>query len=246
MISVSQIKEHMYCGMKLYHSIRDTCDKSENIERSLEIKKLKIDIENTVEKNIRKVKKDMTTDEIEMILENGIGQITQDSEIRSTADFKIKILSFKLSQAMKTYDKNAIELESIFFPNRLYSYSMKDEMLELSGVCDKVEISEGKYYPVLTKSSTPPFRGVWDSDAIELAAHSMLLENEFDSDVYAGFVDYEKIGERRVVIMDVALRKSLFKVMNEIRDITENGNMPHVKKSFKKCEKCEYRKYCID
>lgn len=52
-------------------------------------------------------------------------------------------------------------------------------------------------------------KGVWDGDAIELIAAALLIENEFDTEVFVGFVDYLKLGgERRVVVMDANLRKS--------------------------------------
>ena len=45
--------------------------------------------------------------------------------------------------------------------------------------------------------------------------------------------------------MDVNLRKALFEVMREVKEITENKKLPNVKKNPKKCEKCEYEKFCL-
>ena len=262
MINVSQIRQYMYCGMKLYHNIH-TPGRRNDWQVALEIKKLKTDIDDFTEKNMRKIKKEMSVSEIESILsrgifqyiENTIAEIRQmnleiDSEVKdeiiTDTTFNIKIKSLKLKQAMLNYDKNASEIQSVFHPNCFYSYHLSDEGLELAGTCDKVEIAEGKYYPVVRKNSTPPFKGVWDSDAVELAAYAMLLEEEFETDIYVGFVDYEKISQRRAVVMDVDLRKSLFKVVNEIREMINNNKMPEVKKSVKKCEKCEYKDICTD
>ena len=133
----------------------------------------------------------------------------------------------------------------MFFPNCMYSYLLKDPQLELIGICDKIEIIDGKYYPVSIKSSNPPLKGVWNQDAIELVAHSILLEEEFDTEVFVGFVIYEKIDDKRPVVMDVNLRKALFEVMREVKEITENKKLPNVKKNPKKCEKCEYEKFCL-
>ena len=104
---------------------------------------------------------------------------------------------------------------------------------------------DGKYYPVTLKSSKPPIRGVWDQDVLELVAHAILLEDEFETEVYVGFVDYEKIGDRRPVVMDVNLRKALFEVIREVKEIIENKKLPKVRKSPKKCEKCEYNNICL-
>ena len=211
---------------------------------------------------MRKIKKEMNISEIEQILSYNI-----DSYIQNTADsikslnldfeseqineiiddtyFNIKIKALKIMQAMNILNKDAFEIIDMFFPNCMYSYMLKDTQLELIGICDKIEIIDGKYYPVTIKNSNPPLKGVWDQDAIELVAYAILIEEEFDTEVFVGFVDYEKIGERRPVVMDVNLRKGLFEVMREVKEITDNGKLPKVKSSVKKCEKCEYADMCI-
>ena len=70
----------------------------------------------------------------------------------------------------------------MFFPNCMYSYLLKDPQLELIGICDKIEIIDGKYYPIIIKNSNPPIKGVWNQDSLELVAHAILLEEEFDTE----------------------------------------------------------------
>ncbi|MBQ6099813.1 MAG: CRISPR-associated protein Cas4 [Methanobrevibacter sp.] len=263
MINISSIKTHMYCPMKLY--IQTHVDMNENTDYQLavELKKLKIDVKDLIQKNMRKIKKDMKVCEIERILSDNI-----DSYIKNTADaiismdlgletsqinqliddtyFNIKITALKIKQSMTILDKNAFEIIDMFFPNCMYSYLLKDSQLELIGMCDKIEIIDGKYYPVTIKSSKPPVRGVWDQDAIELAAYAILLEEEFETEVFVGFIDYEKIEDRRPVVMDVNLRKGLFDVMREVKEITENKKLPNIKKNIRKCENCEYKNICFE
>ena len=62
--------------------------------------------------------------------------------------------------------------------------------------------------------------------------------------MFVGFVDYKKIGDRRPVVMDVDLRKSLFSVIREVKEIIENKKLPNVKKNPKKCMNCEYENLC--
>ena len=262
MINISSIKLHMYCPMKLY--IQTHVDKNEknDYQLNIEIKKLKIDIQDLIQKNMRKIKKDMSILEIERILSNNI-----DAYIESTADtiksmdlsiepsqineiiddtyFNIKINAIKLKQVMSILDKDAHAIKDMFFPNSMYSYLLKDSQLELIGICDKIEIIDGKYYPISIKSSNPPLKGVWDENAIELVAYAILIEEEFDTEVYVGFVNYEKIGDKRPVIMDVNLRKGLFEVIREVKEITENKKLPKIRKNVKKCENCEYNEICI-
>lgn len=263
MMNISSIKTHMYCPMKLY--IQTHVDSNENIDYQLavETKKLKIDIQDLIQKNMRKIKKDMSLPEIENRLSENINHYIESNaksimeidlnneypeiinEIVDITYFNIKITALKINQAMNMLDKDAFTITDMFFPNCMYSYMLKDAQLELIGVCDKVEIIDGKYYPVSIKSSRPPLKGVWDQDAIELAAHAILLEEEFDTEIFVGFVYYEKIDERRPVVMDVNLRKGLFEVMREVKEITENNKLPNVRMSEKKCRNCKYKDICI-
>ena len=262
MITVSSIKTHMYCPMKLYIQTHLDTEENTDYQLSIELKKLKIDIKDLIQKNMRKIKKDMPMTQIESILSQSINeyiessvnaiksldlnlQSSQINEIIDDTYFNIKITSLKIKQAMTILDKNAFEISHMFFPNCMYSYLLKDPQLELIGMCDKIEIIDGKYYPVTLKSSNPPIRGIWDSDAIELVAHAILLEEEFETEVFVGFVEYEKIGDRRPVVMDVNLRKGLFDIIREVKEIKENKKLPNVNKTIKKCEKCEYKDICF-
>ena len=261
-MNISTIKTHMYCPMKLY--IQNHMDVRENTDYQLaiEIKKLKIDIQDLIQKNMRKIRKDMNLPEIENILSENINsyiestinsirsmdlKINQEQidEIIEDTYFNIKITALKTKQSMTIMDKHAFAIIDMFFPNCMYSYLLKDSRLELIGMCDKIEIVDGTYYPIAIKSSNPPLKGVWDQDAIELVAHAILLEEEFDTEVFVGFVDYEKIGDRRPVVMDVNLRKALFEVIREVKDITDNKKLPNVRKNSKKCDKCEYNDICL-
>lgn len=262
MMNISSIKTHMYCPMKLYIQKHVDIQENEDYQLAIEIKKLKIDIQDLIQKNMRKIRKEMNISEIEQILSENI-----DSYIKSTADaimsmdlglesskinqiiddtyFNIKITALKIKQSMIIFNKHAFAIIDMFFPNCMYSYLLKDPQLELIGMCDKIEISDGKYYPVIIKNSNPPLKGVWDQDAIELVACAILIEEEFETDVYVGFVDYDKIGERRPVVMDVNLRKGLFDVMREVKEITDNKKLPTVKRNPRKCDTCEYIDICI-
>ena len=198
MINVSSIKTHMYCPMKLYIQTHVDTDEKNDFQLAIELKKLKIDVNDLIQKNMRKIKKDMSLDEIEQILSQNIDSYIESSanaitsmdlgiessqitQITDDSYFNIKLKSIKLKQTMTILDKNAFEIVDMFFPNCMYSYLIKDPQLELIGMCDKIEIIDGKYYPVTIKSSNPPVKGVWDQDAVELVAYAILLEEEFET-----------------------------------------------------------------
>ena len=262
MINISSIKSHMYCPMKLYIETHMDIDENDDYQLAVEIKKLKIDIQDLIQKNMRKIKKDMSITEIETNLSNTIDQYIESStksiqamelfiepsqinEIIDDTQLNIKITALKMKQAMLVLDKDGIAISDMFFPNCIYSYLLKDKQLELIGMCDKIEIIDGKYYPITIRNSKPPLKGVWDQDAIELVANAILIEEEFDTEVFVGFVYYEKIDEKRPVVMDVNLRKALFEVIREVKEIINNKKIPKVRTNSKKCENCEYKSICV-
>lgn len=263
MINLSSIKLHMYCPMKLY--LKNHLDEEENRDYLLhnEVKNLRIDIQDLIQKNLRKITKTMKLLEIEEILTNNIPEYLENSitnlrnsnykisneqleEINNEIYFNLKILSLKAQKAMQTLEKDGIAIVEMFFPSTIYSYLIKDSQLDISGTCDKIKIINGNYYPISIKSSNPPLKGVWDSDAIELVANALLIEEEFDTEVFVGFIDYLKIGDRRPVVMNVELRKGLFNVLNEIKEITNNKKIPKVNINKNKCLSCEYEAICIN
>ena len=83
----------MYCPMKLY--IQNHVDETENsnYQLAIEIKKLKIDILDLIQKNMRKIKKEMHIQEIEQKLSYNI-----DSYIQNTAD-SLKSLNLDLESS---------------------------------------------------------------------------------------------------------------------------------------------------
>ena len=262
MINISSIKQHMYCPMKLYIQTHMDMHENEDYHLALEIKKLKIDIQDMIHKNMRQVKKDMSIPEIENILSENIDNYIESTtksiksmdfyidpnkinEIIDDTYFNIKITALKIKQSMTILKKDGYAITEMFYPNCMYSYLLKNDRIDIIGICDKIEIIDGKYYPVTIKSSNPPLKGVWDQDAVELVADAILIEEEFETEVFVGFVYYDKIDDKRPVIMDVGLRKSLFNIIREVKEIIENKKIPNVKKTLKKCEKCEYKNICI-
>ena len=183
------------------------------------------------------------TDDVELRLSDGLDAF-QEGEADTlvvTGMGGTLMRGILLREPDKTRSFNALVLGPQSDPDKVRAavrelgFSLEDERLIYE---------DGKYYPVLLKSGKPPLKGVWNSDAIELVSHAILIEEEFDGDVYVGFVDYEKIGDRRPVVMDVELRKTYFDIIHEVKEIIDNKKMPKIKKEYKKCEKCEYKDMC--
>jgi len=217
-------------------------NKSNNSDIIENLEKLGEFIEKEDEKIEEEIKKEIAN---EVEKEKNLSEIEELKEsIIDEAYFNMKILALKAQKAMLVNDKDGSQIAELFFPTSMYSYLMRDSQLEIVGSCDKIEIINGKYYPISLKSSNPPLKGTWDGDSIELVAAALLIEDEFDTEVFVGFVDYLKLGERRPVVMDVSLRKGLFRVLNEIKDVINENIVPEVSMHKEKCIKCDYREVC--
>lgn len=265
MINITSLKQYMFCPLIIYYQETIGNDNKNEFLINNEIKSLRIDIQDLMQKNMRKITINMEIDEIEnILLENIISYIDNTftnlknsmkeslnekidkmkKNLISEIYFNIKITALKSKKAMGTLEADGNQIVEIFFPNSMHTYLLKDSELEIVGVCDKIEIIDGTYYPVQTKTNKPPIKGVWDSDAIELVANAILIEQEFDTEVFVGFIDYIQIKERRPVVMDVHIRKSLFKILKEIKTIKKEEIMPKIKRNKQKCLKCNYNEIC--
>lgn len=265
-IKVSSITEYLYCPLKLY--LKYHLDLENNYNEELKeinhlkiIRNLKMDFQNMIKKNLWKVKNDMNVSEISEILFQDIPYILKQSlegyefeneteknllynELENDLKVENTILALKIHRMLIKTKRDPAQIAEMIFPPALQGYLIRDKNLEMSGAVDKIEIIDGKYYPISRKSKNPPLRGIWDSDAIEIAAYSLLIEREFDTEVLVGFVDYENIGDRRPVIVDSELKEGLFIVLDAIREIINQGELPEVNINPKKCEKCSFLEIC--
>ena len=208
-------------------------DEIEFIDKKLSnpSKQKKSMFEDEMEESVRRMEKEEDLDELK-------------KEIINEINLNLKILALKVEQAMKTMDKNGDELQGLFFPSSMHNYLIRDIGLDMIGVIDKIEVEKGNYFPISIKSSNPPIKGVWDGDYIETIANALLVEQEFNTYINVGYVDYLKVHERRPVIIDTDARKSFFKVLTSINRIMKNEEIPNVRTNQKKCERCEYKELC--
>lgn len=267
MTSISSIKTYMYCPRKLYIQENIVQEKIAINPLYNELKTLRTDVNTILNKNIRKIKKEMDLAQIEKILVNNVPGCIEnifdeivindtpisDEKISKLYEdtnnqiyYDIQVLCLKTKRTMQLLKKDGGEIADMFFPNSMFSYYMKDNKLDLTGVCDKIEIIDGVYYPISLKNNYPPIKGVWHQDAIEIAAESILIEREFSCDVYVGFVEYQKIGQRRPVVIDTNIRKDIFNIIHDINQIKMLEKAPTVNINDKKCRICEYNEICLE
>lgn len=265
MISVSSISEFMYCPAKLYlkHLHGDSIQTQEMIAWKI-VQEIRRGFEEITKRNTWNIKDNIEIEEIFDILFNEVPQFIENvsnkyskmDEIDSLIlndlcndleeDFKLEsqFMALKIKEVLKNTDKRGMEIVEMFFPQSLLEFPLKSEELNLTGKIGKIEIINGIYYPVETRTGIPPGGGVWLADALQIAAYALLIDYELNKEVLVGFVNYTKIGERRPVVINSILHNKLFGVLDSINTMFERQEMPEFKIFKNKCEKCEYVDIC--
>lgn len=241
-IKVSFISEYLFCPFKIYF-IGEI--HREGIQRNRLAREAYINFKDLVRDLLPSISNEMGVSEIEDILRKEIGRLTVTNEIKEMLKMEAKVEAVKIKRFMDVTGKNGEDIREFITTPILNDYRIHDKDLGLSGNIHKIEIIKGKYYPVKIKMGLPPFRGVWDSDALEIAAYALLIEKEFKCEVLLGFVDYILVGERRPVTIDYTLRENLLNILEEIKEVL-SGDAPPVEPNPRKCKKCNYNNICFD
>ncbi|MBA7557421.1 hypothetical protein ES705_50176 [subsurface metagenome] len=137
-----------------------------------------------------------------------------------------------------------LELEEAYGYER--EHTTVSEKLSMSGSVDKLIRTGEEFIPCVIKTGRCPEYGVWKSDRMQLAAYAMLIEEEYETTVKRGFVEYirnAEFRESRMLKRDRALALQVLKRVKRIKGgvFPEKGeNAPCDNCSF--VERCETRK----
>lgn len=265
MISVSSISEFLYCPVKMY--LKYTEGNSAQTQEMMAGKftnEARRGYEDIIKRNIWNIKENIEIGDIFDILFDEVPQfignlskkyyrmnkidseILDDlcSDLKENFELESQFMALKIKGVLNNTDKRGMEISEMFFPQSLLEFPLKNEELNLSGKVDKIEIINGIYYPVETKTGIPPDNGAWLADASKIAAYAVLIDYELNKEVLVGFVNYIRIGERRPVVINSILHNKLFGVLDSINTMFEKQEMPEFKTFKNKCEKCEYTEIC--
>lgn len=129
---------------------------------------------------------------------------------------------------------------------RSYGYerehTMLSEKLSMSGSVDKLIRTGEEVIPCVIKTGKCPGYGIWRSDRVQLAAYAMLIEEEFETTVKRGFVEYIRTAEFReswVRRRDKALALQILKRVKRIK----GGVFPE-KGENAPCDNCVFNEMC--
>jgi len=115
--------------------------------------------------------------------------------------------------------------------------------LGLSGKLDLLIVSPKGYFPVDFKyTHGRPHR----NHIFQLAGYGLLLEENFGTQVEAGFIYLVPTQEVVTIELNERLREKTLGMLGEIRSMIREGMLPAPTPVRARCEDCEFRNYCGD
>ena len=121
-------------------------------------------------------------------------------------------------------------------PKYLTEFEITSENLGLKGRINRIRFQDGILpYEIKTRPE------VYESDEIQLAAYSLLLEEEFGKKINKGIVEAEK--QKQEIEITDELRDKVLRLADEIRNLNKE---PEFQSNFNKCKSCRIRKQCFE
>jgi CRISPR-associated exonuclease Cas4 len=262
MITVSLIREYLYCPLIVY--IKENTNSNLSNNRKIVGKithEALIGFEELLKRNLWSLNSEMQVKEILEDLLKDVPEFLETiylnyqdefddydanfifTKLKEDIKFNSWLMAIKSQKILKT-GITGVGVVDMLFPPCLNEFPIEDSEVGLRGKVDKIEIVDGVYYPIKIKTGLPPFKGVWHSDAMQLTAYALLMEHEFNKEVPVGFINYMRVGSRKPVLINSSLREKFSDVFNELVSIIYNGSVPDVIQNAKKCRACNYSELC--
>ncbi|MDD5474777.1 MAG: Dna2/Cas4 domain-containing protein [Candidatus Methanoperedens sp.] len=119
---------------------------------------------------------------------------------------------------------------------------LQSEKFGLAGSPDRLIKIKDELLPSIIKTGNMPQNGVWQGDRLQLTAYAVLVEENHDSVVERGFVEYARWGRVREVLIKRHERRKVLQIRDRIKKI-RGGFMPEKPKDAP-CEYCGFTGMC--
>jgi len=259
-ISVTDITSYLFCPRKVYlklvkkikepptpqmilgflkHKIFDIFNKNEavlisNITQSLTQEQLTALYNNC----LKSITKEISENYSNMIYKFGI---SADDLLKQTLSFMEKEITLRADSIRKNLSLGFIgkELWRNLKPKYLTEFEIVSPELGLKGRIDRIKIEENIIpYELKTRDR------IYDEDKIQLAAYSLLLEQEFGRKINTGVI--ETSAESKEIEITDDLKKKVFEIAEKIRSMTEDKEPELNQTNLSKCRTCKIRKDCFE
>ena len=113
--------------------------------------------------------------------------------------------------------------------------------MSIRGRTDAIKRGPDRVVVVERKSSSPPARGVWVSDALQAAAYALALRAEGVGQPME--IDIVYPGSTRRLALSTELASMVARAIDDLVLVKEHGVVPAAKRG-RRCERCPYREPC--
>lgn len=259
LISVTELTAYMFCPRKLWlskvHGLREPPTREMILGR---IKHRALEIFTISEKDfIKSLSQGLTSSEInekykQLMRESAIYAFQENADNASKfsltlttflAEFlpnteeEIKIRVLPLLEALKSF--HGRDIWENLNPKYSSELSIESFKLGLKGRVDRVEFSKNNGsekiipYEIKTRQSEE----VYESDKIQLAAYSLLLEDKMNKPIPLGVIELRK--SKKQIEISNELKSKVFELIEKVKNL--KGEFPS---SFSKCAHCKLKKEC--
>lgn len=256
LINITDITEFLYCPRKVYLRIVKNLRSPPNERMILGMLRHKVfDIFNKNEQAlVTGIKEKLKDSEIkklyalmmagiikEIFILNsnlagkfGITELEFSNSIKQTLEPEIGLRVLAVQESL---EKGFLgkELWQELKPKYLTEYKIVSEEMGLQGRVDRVKF-DSEIIPVEIKTREK----VYESDKLQLAGYSLLLEKEFGRSVNQGIVEF--LGKQEKIDLTPELKNKVMEIAEKIRALSEeNASFPS---NFEKCRNCWFNEEC--
>lgn len=266
MIAVTSLTSYLYCPRKLFlEKVLGIAEGPKDVMILGGVKHRVFDAFNGEEAGVVcSIKKEASREEIRDLYASCFSNILRRAIMNSRNQFKMAGLSpmdafneflpfftreaesraFFVHDFMQKHRLHGEELWSKLSPKIKSEYKLASETLGISGKIDRVEIYKGSLVPVELKSGSPPKEGAWESHKIQLAAYALLLEDNFETNIPEGIVQYIDSGKRVSVFINPFLKDQVKELASSVKTLLASKDPPAIAENRNKCSSCSLREKC--
>ena len=258
-VKVSDLTQYLICPRLVYFSARGgeqpgiAKGKERSVIESILLKELAFNLhklygekkgegEKPEEETAKRIIEDIV-DDVDWIYKEELKDVEKDFFEAVKTDF-IRSQSMNMGNDEwlgKVRNENGLlELEKAHGYER--EHTLVSEKLSMGGSVDKLIRTEEEIIPCTIKTGKCPEYGVWKSDRVQLAAYAMLIEEEFETTVKRGFVEYIRAAEFRETQIRRRDRAFALQILKRVKRI-KGGVFPE-KGENAPCDNCVFEEMC--
>lgn len=125
---------------------------------------------------------------------------------------------------------------------RHFDVRLNSTRLGLTGIVDEVVITEDRAIVVDYKLA----EWAGENHQLQLAAYALLVEEIFNIPVEQGYIYLLKTRKFESMPIIASFRNSVLETAHAIQYIQQHEYMPPPVEQRRKCETCEFRRFCVD